>query len=61
MRIRQIIINLLSNAVKYTREGNIEFHIGYEMVSRDSINLNIAVKDTGIGIKPENMENFPDV
>ena len=58
MRIRQIIINLLSNAVKYTREGNIEFHIGYEIVSRDRINLNIAVKDTGIGIKPENMEKL---
>ena len=58
MRIRQIIINLLSNAVKYTREGNIEFHIGYDIVSKDRINLNIAVKDTGIGIKTENMEKL---
>ena len=58
MRIRQIIINLLSNAVKYTREGNIEFHIGYDIVTKDRINLNISVKDTGIGVKPENMEKL---
>ncbi len=55
VRIRQVIVNILTNAVKYTREGYIEFSIGFERVDQDNILLKIKVKDTGIGIKPENM------
>jgi signal transduction histidine kinase/response regulator RpfG family c-di-GMP phosphodiesterase len=58
MRIRQIIINLLTNAVKYTRRGEVLFQIDYEKVSEDGINLIIHVKDTGIGIRPENIDQL---
>jgi len=49
-RVEQIIINLLSNAVKYSDKGEIKLHC---YTDNDSIIL--SVKDTGIGIKPENL------
>ena len=60
IRIKQIIANLLTNAVKYTHEGSIHFKIGYKKIDKDpgSIYLIVSVKDTGIGIKAENMEKL---
>ena len=58
MRIRQVVINLLTNAVKYTRKGEVNFRIDYEPLADDSINLIICVKDTGIGIRPENIDQL---
>ncbi|GHV72126.1 hypothetical protein AGMMS49928_27880 [Spirochaetia bacterium] len=57
-RLRQIIVNLLSNAVKYTKEGKITFTIKGEPLPDSRINLVIAVTDTGIGIKPEDLPNL---
>lgn len=58
MRLRQIMINILTNAVKYTRQGRVEFRIGYEQLAPDMINLKVEVRDTGIGIRPENMDRL---
>ena len=60
IRIKQIITNILSNAVKYTREGSIKFSVGYEKLAdeEDKINLKVSVADTGIGIKPEDLEKL---
>ena len=55
VRIRQIINNFLSNAVKYTKEGNITFCLDYEEKTDEQILLVIAVHDTGIGIKEEDL------
>ena len=55
-KIRQIFVNLLSNAIKYTKEGSITFEVDFDVISDDSMNLKIRVLDTGIGIKPENLE-----
>jgi signal transduction histidine kinase len=49
-RIRQIICNLLNNAIKFTKEGEIQF--GYH---RQENFLEFYVKDSGIGIAPENL------
>ena len=49
-RVEQIIINLLSNAVKFTDHGEINLNC---FADNDSITL--SVQDTGIGIKPENI------
>ena len=49
-RVEQIMINLLSNAVKYSDKGEIKLHC---YTDNDSIIL--SVQDTGIGIKPENL------
>ena len=60
IRIKQVITNILSNAVKYTKEGSITFHAGFEKLpdGSDSIMLKISVADTGIGIKPEDMDKL---
>ncbi|MCL2765284.1 MAG: ATP-binding protein [Treponema sp.] len=53
IRVRQIIINLLSNAVKYTERGYINFSVTQIKKEDGKIWLKITVKDTGVGIKPE--------
>lgn len=55
IHIRQIIGNLLSNAVRYTEKGKITLHLSWKEVSRDAIEIFVIVKDTGIGIKDEDI------
>ncbi len=60
-RIRQVITNLLTNAVKYTETGCVTLSIraiGAEDIPDRSIRLAVSVKDTGIGIKPEDMNRL---
>lgn len=63
--INGIINNLLSNAVKYTNEGRVELDVNFEGKSDAVIMLVITVRDTGIGIKKEDIgklfENFTRV
>ena len=54
-RIRQIIVNLLTNAVKYTEMGTVTLDIAGRKYD-DNVDLKIAVKDTGIGMKEEDMQ-----
>jgi len=58
MRLRQILTNLLSNAVKYTRKGYISLEVGMEKTDEEKIKLIFVVKDSGIGIKPEDKEKL---
>ena len=62
VRIKQIVTNLLTNAVKYTPQGGLEMHVAYERHGEEQLSLIISVKDTGMGIKKEDMgklfENF---
>ena len=55
-RNKQILINLANNAVKFTRKGYVAIRIGYEKLSGDMIDLQIAVEDTGIGIKESELK-----
>ncbi|MBQ6574744.1 MAG: response regulator [Lachnospiraceae bacterium] len=55
VRVRQIITNILTNAAKYTEEGSVTLSVSFEDDGPDSIFLIVAVKDTGIGIKQEDM------
>ena len=57
IRIKQVLINLVNNAVKFTERGNIRLYVGYERRG-DDILLTASVKDTGIGIKPEDLERI---
>lgn len=54
IRLRQILVNLMNNAVKYTNEGSVTLSITGE-AKEDGVLLHIAVKDTGVGIKQEDM------
>ena len=62
LRIRQIMTNLLGNAVKYTKRGSVLLYVGKEagdvIKNGDTIHLVIAVKDTGIGIKKEDIDKL---
>lgn len=55
MRIRQIMINLLNNAVKYTEAGEVEMEISMQDLTDSSFTLCICVKDTGVGIRREDL------
>lgn len=57
IRIKQILINILSNAVKFTHEGHILFSVSGETVD-DQLTVTFSVSDTGIGIRPGEMENI---
>jgi signal transduction histidine kinase/DNA-binding response OmpR family regulator len=58
VRVRQVINNFLSNAVKYTQEGKIVLKMTWEKNTRDSITLVISVKDSGIGIKQQDLKKL---
>ncbi len=58
VRIAQIMINLLNNAVKYTQSGYVHFNIDSEKINENETLLRISVKDTGIGIKQENISDM---
>ena len=55
LRIRQIMINLLNNAIKYTDTGKVELEISMKELTDSNLTLCISVKDTGIGIKKEDL------
>ncbi|MBQ9483755.1 MAG: response regulator, partial [Ruminiclostridium sp.] len=60
IRLKQVITNILTNAVKYTKQGTVTFSVGYEKAENDpdSITLNVSVKDTGTGIREEDMDRL---
>ena len=58
VRVGQILMNLLTNALKYTETGEIIFSMTETSRVDNSININVCVKDTGIGIRPEDLDNL---
>lgn len=65
-RIRQILINLLNNGLKFTKEGYVKLIVGGRPGEGvDTEILHIEVKDTGCGIREEDLgkifENFSQV
>lgn len=55
LRIRQIMMNLLGNAVKFTNEGYVRFSASW-----CNNQIVYVIEDSGIGIKPENIEEIFD-
>ena len=65
-RIRQILINLLNNGLKFTKEGYVKLTVGGRPgEDADTEILHLEVRDTGCGIKEEDLgkifENFSQV
>jgi len=54
MRLRQVLINLGGNAIKFTAEGEVVVSVQVVQRQADAVTLRVAVRDTGIGIAPEN-------
>ena len=51
-KLQQIMTNLIANAIKFTAQGSVQVEVVYQPQS----SLTIAVRDTGIGIRPEHLE-----
>jgi len=52
-KLKQVMLNLLSNAIKFTQHGHVKVD-----VARTDDGVRITVEDTGIGIKPENLDSI---
>gem|GEM_PF-929135 len=58
VHIAQILTNLLGNAAKFTEKGEIVLTMDLQGKTRDTVTLNISVRDTGIGMTPEQMTHL---
>src|SRR5690606_12699504 len=60
LRLKQIISNFISNSLKFTEEGSIVLSVDLLEKKEDNYTIRFAVKDTGIGIKPEVVDKIFD-
>ncbi len=58
-KIEQIMVNLITNAVKYTNEGYIRISVTGDYTD-EGYDLEITVSDTGIGIRPADIDHIFD-
>jgi len=54
VRIKQCLLNLMNNSVKFTKEGAVSLSVNCEYLD-DKLKLMFAVRDTGMGMKKEEM------
>jgi PAS domain S-box-containing protein len=57
LRVKQVLNNLLSNSFKYTMKGTVRLEARCDMLG-DGVMMTYSVQDTGIGIKPGDIENL---
>ena len=57
-KIKQIVIKLLTNAVRYTDVGGVTLNVSMDERRDDKCRLRFSVKDTGMGIKEEDVERL---
>ena len=55
VRVKQCMLNVLTNAVKYTEKGFVEMSLDFERLSDTETNIIFCVKDSGIGIRKEDL------
>ena len=57
VRYRQILTNLLGNALKFTEKGSVQIEVSSAPCA-DGVELQVSVRDTGIGVSPEAQERL---
>lgn len=60
LRIRQVIINIMNNAIKFTEEGSVTVTVRQQKQEGKKTQLFISVKDTGQGIRKQDLERLFD-
>lgn len=58
MRLQQILINLAGNALKFTERGSVTVSVELLRRGEDGAHIRFGVRDTGIGITPEQREQI---
>ena len=57
-RLRQMLLNLVGNAVKFTETGGVQLRVSIQPDGEGIFELRCEVRDTGIGIAPEEQEKI---
>lgn len=60
IRIRGVLLNILNNAIKFTKKGTVDFSIHVLEKMRENVKLQFVIRDTGVGIKNEDLERIFD-
>lgn len=58
LKVYRVLLNLINNSVKYTNEGEITLNISCDSVENDIADLRFQIKDTGLGMKRETLDNL---
>jgi two-component system, sensor histidine kinase and response regulator len=58
MRLQQVLINLGGNAIKFTAHGEVVVSVSVVERAAEAVTLEIAVRDSGIGIAPEHQQHI---
>ena len=58
LRLRQIIVNLVGNAIKFTPAGEVILSVQARASVGDQLTVNMAVRDTGIGIAADKLDEI---
>lgn len=58
LRVKQVLVNLLNNAIKFTENGEVELKVEFFDLKKGFGMYEFSVRDTGIGISPEQQEKI---
>jgi signal transduction histidine kinase/ActR/RegA family two-component response regulator len=58
LRLGQVLLNLVSNAIKFTEHGEVRVNVNPISETADSLEMEFAVQDTGIGMTAEQSEHL---